>query len=97
MEPRDLAVASSLTQLMERQTVAQPAKAMRKFMCQGVGNGLKTSSIERNSQVNHVMWFNKKSLVVQLKRSYQVISVCKWSKKRNNNNNNNNTIWGGSV
>ena len=74
---------------MARQTVAQPAKVMHKSMCQGVENDLKTSSTKRNSQVNHVLWSNKKSSVVRLKRSYQVISVCKWSKNNNNNNNNN--------
>ena len=62
---RGTRVASSLTHLeefanvtsrelwykhMERQTVAQPAKATRRFMCQGVGNVLRTSSIERNCQ-----------------------------------------------
>ena len=71
---------------VEQQTVALPAQAMRRSMCQGVGNGLKTSSIERDCQVNHVKWCKKMSLVVQLKRSYQEISVCKWSKNRNNNN-----------
>ena len=69
----------------ERQTVAQPAKATRRFMCQGVGNGLRTSSIERNCQANHVMWCNRRSLVVQLKRSFQAINVCKSSKNRSNN------------
>ena len=40
---------------MERQTVALPAKVVRRSMCQGVGNGLRTSSTERNCQVNHVI------------------------------------------
>ena len=61
------------------------AKAMRRSMCQGVGNGLRTPSIERNCRVNHAKWCNKSSLVVQLTRSYLEISVCKWSKNRNNN------------
>ena len=39
---------------MEQQTDALPVKAMDKSMCQGVGNGLKTSLTKRNSQVNHV-------------------------------------------
>ena len=96
---RGTRVASSLTHLeefanvtsrelwykhVERQTVAQPAKATRRLMCQGVGNVLRTSSIERNCQGNHVMLRNKTSLVVQLKRSYQAISVRKWSKNIDN-------------
>ena len=36
---------------MEQQTDALPVKAMDKSMCQGVGNGLKTSWTKRNSQV----------------------------------------------
>ena len=36
----------------------------------------------RNCQVNHVKWCNKTSLVGQLKRPYQAITVRKWSKSR---------------
>ena len=36
---------------MVRQTVVQPAKEIHKSMCQGVENGLRTSSIERHSRV----------------------------------------------
>ena len=93
-------VASSLTQLEEfanvtsrelwckhvaRQTVAQPAKVMYKFMCQGCRKRFEDFSIERNSHVNHVKWCNKKSLVVWLKIPYQVISM----RIRNKNGNNN--------
>ena len=75
---------------MEQQTDALLVKAMDKSMCQGVGNGLKTSLTKRNSQVNHVRWYRKTDRVIRLNKSCQVISVCKWSKNRNNNNDNNN-------
>ena len=75
-------ITRALVQTHERQTVVQPAKVMHKFMCQGVVNVLRTSSIERNIGVNQVLWCNKKSLVVRLKRSYQVIS--RWNKNRSN-------------
>ena len=35
---------------MARQTVAQPAREIHKSMCQGVENGLRRCSIERNSR-----------------------------------------------
>ena len=61
---------------MEQQTDALPVKAMDKSMCQGVGNGLRTSLTKRNSPVNHVKWCSKMSLVVQLNKSYQEIDHC---------------------
>ena len=56
-----------------------------KSMCQGVGNGLKTSLTKRNSHVNHVRRYNKTGQIMRLNKSCQVTSVCKWSKNRNNN------------
>ena len=44
---------------MEQQTDVLPVKVMDKSMCQGVGNGLRTSLTKRNRQVNHVRWYNK--------------------------------------
>ena len=65
---------------------ALPVKAMDKSMCQGVGNGLKTSLTKRNSQVNYVRWYSKTGQIMRLDMSCQVISVCKWSKNHNSNN-----------
>ena len=53
---------------MEQQSDALPVKAMDKSMCQGVGNGLKTSLIKRHSQVNHVRWYNMTDQVMRLNK-----------------------------
>ena len=100
LEYRGTRVASPLTHLeefanvtprelwckrMEQQTDALLVKATDKSMCQGVGNGLKTSLNKRNSQVNHVRWYSKTGQLMRLNKSCQVISVCNWSKNHNNN------------
>ena len=69
---------------MEQQTDVLPVKVMDKSMCQGVGNGLRTSLTKRNSQVNHVRWYNKTGQFMRLNKSCQVISACKWSENNNN-------------
>ena len=62
----------------------QPAKEIHKSMCQGVENGFRPSSIERNSQTSHVQWRNKKSWDEWLRKPDQLISLCKWNKHNNN-------------
>ena len=69
---------------MEEQTDVLPVKVWTS-MCQGVGNGLRTSLTKGNSQVNHVRWYNKTGQFMLLNKSYQVISACKWSESHNNN------------
>ena len=70
---------------MARQTVAQPAKEIHKSLCQGVENGLRISSIERNKKVSHVQLCNKRRWDQWPRRPYQFISLRKWNKNHNNN------------
>ena len=65
---------------------AQPAMVMLKFMCQGVANGLRTSSNERNSLVNRVMWCSRQRRVVQMRKTRRMKSMCQWNKSRINQN-----------
>ena len=69
-----------------RQIVAYLAKEVNKSMCQGIENGLKTSLIERNSQVSHVQWCNKKSWDELMRRPNQLISLRRFNNNRNNSN-----------